>query len=355
MKNIYKILLPFIAINCFAESNENFNCGDANRQPTLTTAHTIAGMICTLHANNMTEKNVRSKQNSFNFAHEWTVQKVYKTDADSGQSYIDGYLIEGVCSKKIMYYSTSQKKGIVAHPGYDLNIKIDRTALCNPHFTGTLQEKYISKAKPESSRYDQMIDTAQKRMALSNKRTLNVSFQDLGYRSSTSQEHVSDRILSRISLGTNIFSMLRSQFTGASINQGGTSESNLMGIGQVGFNFQTSNANEIKLPQFSIIKSIYQFNKSIDPSLANRDFMSISGEGLSLYIRQTGATAADLDSAKMSFSYMKATNVFYASNIDLNATVTMSGCTDYSYTGDLNSAEAMTVNDCKRVIQNLDY
>ena len=99
-------------------------------------------------------------------------------------------------------------------------------------------------------------------------------------------------------------------------------------------------------PNFSLIRSGFQFNKASDPSYANRDALTISGFGQDLYLRQTGVT--QIDDSKLDYNLQAGTSAFYVRNYDMKTQVAeVVGCTDYSYAGDYNTAGMMTTNDCR--------
>jgi len=336
----------------------NNNCGQAFRQLSLTTAHTIAGMICTLHANNSTEKHSRTENNSFNFVHSYSVDR-----SD------DGYKIEGTCSTSIKYYSQTQHRPDIAHPGFKLALTLpEYDDTCSPTYKGTLTE---IKPRPETV-YDQV----RKVVIPKNQRTIEVVFHDTGYRSTSSDEFIGSRSLRSIRLGHNLHSIFASGLSSSAINQGFEDRPNEMAVGAGKFTqeqFFYKTGSGLFKPDFSRINAIFQMNKALDPSLANRDALRLVGNSTDLYIRQNGVTNFLADTEREilpernqnyhTYDRLQssvdrelsrgASNVFYIHNYDLtNKIATVKGCSDYSYSGDYNTT-AMTASDCRMRIQSL--
>ncbi len=350
-----------------SQAAANNNCGQAFRQLTLTTAHAIAGMICTLHSNNSTEKHSRTEANSFNFVHSFSVSNTS-----------EGFQIQGTCSTALKYYSQLQHRPEISHPGFKLMLTLpDYDDRCSPTYKGTLSE--LSPLKDENKRNEitqAIYDNLRKTIAPKNVRTVEVEFYDTGYRDSSSGDFIGSRALRSIRLGHNLYSIFASGLSSSAISQGFENRPNELGIGagrmsQEQF-FYKSRSGILK-PDFTNINAIFQMNKATDPALANRDGLRLVGNSSELYIRQNGVTHFLTDTEleilpeknqddrtydRLQSSVDRelqrgASNVFYTHNYDLtNKIATVKGCSDYSYAGDYNRT-AMTASDCRTRIQSL--
>lgn len=340
-------LLMFGSLSSFAA--ENRNCEQPFRQMTITTAHTVAGLLCNLHSNNATEKLARTLGNSINFVHKWNVDM---TDND--------FVINAVCSTAIRYYDNSADRGTIVHPGYLVSVKLPRYEdLCDPSIKGTVTELYKKQTNANSTYSEIVADQLAAKIAAMNTRDVLIRLKDTGSINASTKEYTGSRSLSHLSIGNNLISMLRSGFTGGAMNQGGSSEDNKMAIGDAStmtygqfFGFEKGVSSVI--PDFTRVASTFQFNKATDAALANRDLLSVSGlANRSFYVRQNGSTRAYEDD-KLSLKYDGGTSAFYIRSAGKTAaSVEVVGCTDYSYSGDQNLAQTMTVNDCHRRIEAL--
>lgn len=344
----------------------NNNCGQQFRQISLTTAHTIAGMICSLHSNNMTEKFSRIEGNSFNFVHAIQVSRNE-----------NGFQVEGTCSTALRYYSETQHQPDIFHKGFKLSLSLpDYDDTCSPTYKGTLSEIKDEREKEMNAVTKSIYDKVREMIVPENVRTVEVEFADTGYRETNSDKYIGSRSLRSIRLGHNLHSIFASGLSSAGINQGYQSEENKMAIGKGGFTqeqFFYKTGSGIFKPDFSEINAIFQMNKALDPSLANRDALRLVGNSSELYIRQNGVTNFDGD-AEMNILPERdtdsnrdlmmrdqasrvlsrgASNVFYVHNYDTQSKVaTVAGCSDYSYSGDYNTT-AMTASDCRVKVQSL--
>lgn len=358
-------------------SKENRNCGQPFRQLTAKSAQVIASMICTLQANNLTEKQVRIADNSENFVHHWNVQTV------------DGaHVIDGVCAASIKRYDDARSKPIIVHPGYRLRMALPNYEdLCDFQVKGSLTE-IVETASVDEKQKESLIDKAQslitKAIAKQAKRDVIVKFRDTGFfddshsldknsnwgsnAESQVESKKNQRILSHISLGMNVMSIFRGKLSGATLNEGWQDRSNKIGMG-AGLTmtyqqfFKQGGANALTT-SYSDISARFIFSKSLEPSLANRDIMLISGSQNELYVRQNGLMNMDEDfddrtevqrryedvnNKYDSSKSQSASNVFYSQKIA--AGTDTYGCTMYSYDGDRNLVTQFNVQDCRRQIR----
>lgn len=348
-KNFFiSAIVSTASLSVFAQATKQ-DCGQNFRQLSLTSAHAIAAMACNLQSNNLTEKLSRLEGNSLNFINKWTVA----IDDSS-------FVIDATCSTSIRYYDRLASKPVIVHPGYRLQMVLPRfEATCDPTFSGTMTEIYNSKVDENSSMIEKAQDATAKYYVERNVRSVNVSFKDSGFRDSANGEYKGGRTLSNINLGSGLFSMIRSGFSNASMNEGTqTSEENKMAIGEnsLAFDFfkteKDTKSQLLLAPNFSLIKSGFQFNKATDPSLANRDILTISGFDRDLYIRQSGVT--QIDDPRLDYSYVGGTTALFVRDYNTRTQIAeVAGCTDYSYAGDYNTAGTMTTNDCRMLLMRL--
>ena len=113
--------------------------------------------------------------------------------------------------------------------------------------------------------------------------------------------------------------MFRSGFSGGAMNQGGQSEDNKMAIGAAvtmsyGQFFGYEKGMSAVIPDFTRAFDDYKLS------------LKYEGGTSAFFIRSAGKTAASVE---------------------------VVGCTDYSYSGDQNLAQSMTVNDCRTRINGL--
>lgn len=266
-----------------AQASANKNCGQPFRQLSLTTAHTIAGMICTLHANNSTEKHSRTEANSFNFVHSFSVAR---TD--------EGYKVDGTCSISLKYYSQLQHRPEIAHPGFKLSLVLpDYDDKCSPTYKGKLAEIKPPEETQSNVVAKTVYEQIRKVVVPKNERTIEVEFHDTGYRDASNGDFVGARALRSIRLGHNLHSIFVSGLSSAAIHQGLEDRPNDMAVGAGKFTqeqFFYKTGSGLFKPDFTSINAIFQMNKASDPSLANRDGLRLVGNRSELYIRQNGVT-----------------------------------------------------------------
>lgn len=353
---------------------ENRHCGQPQRQLTAKTAQIIAGMICTLQANNLTERQARTAQNSENYVHRWNV---ITTE--------DSYVIDGVCATSLKNYDGLQRNNRIVHPGFRLQLSLPRFEdLCDFKAKGTITE---IRAKDQVDADLGLVEKIQKItkdvIARQYKRTVIVAFRDIGFSDDQYDDiknrgwgngeqlhqdsRTGTRVLSSISLGMDPMSIFYGKLSGSSIFEGSQNNSNQMGIGSgrtmsyQQFFKQGPTSNTVS---FSDVKAQFMFNRSLEPSLANRDVMTILGSQSELYIRQNGLMNEadnyddrtdlekryqDINSNYDSDKTQSASNVFYG------AAGGMFGCTMYKYEGDRNLIARFSAQDCRTQIRSAGF
>lgn len=330
-----------------AEPKTNL-CNQDFRQISMTSAHAITALICNLQANSLTEKTSRNLDSSFNFVHQWKINIVE-----------DNYEIEAICASELRYYEHKQLRPIVAHPGYRLKLNLPRfDEKCDPVYSGTISEIYDEKLSEPKGVVDISKEVVRKALITSNVRDVRIRLKDTGFRDTTTRDFHGARNLMKIELGVGVRSIFRSGFTSAGLSQGSmSSELNKMGFGDgtfMSYDRFYYKDSPLLAPDFVQIKAEFQFNKSADSSLANRDSLRISGFSRELYIRQGGVTQS-ADDPKMEYDYVGGTSAFYVDNYDHQSKVTLVlGCTDYSYSGDYNTLGKMKTGDCRSLIEQTD-